>query len=76
MRSVIVSSDRLEDSELSDPLRQLQAKGVAVDIAAPQQRPIAGKHGNMVSAGLALNWQAFARSRPGGPFPERASGRK
>ena len=36
MRALIVSSDRFEDSELSEPLQQLQAKGVEVDIAAPQ----------------------------------------
>jgi protease I len=55
MRALIVSSDRFEDSELSEPLQQLQSKGVEVDIAAPQQRPITGKHGHRVSAGLALS---------------------
>ncbi len=54
MRALIVSSDRFEDSELTEPLQQLQAKGVEVDIAAPQQRSITGKHGHKVSAGLAL----------------------
>jgi len=54
MRALIVSSDRFEDSELSEPLQRLQAKGVEVDIAAPQQRAITGKHGPKVSAGLAL----------------------
>jgi protease I len=48
MRALIVSSDRFEDSELSEPLQQLQAKGVEVDIAAPQQGPITGKHGHRV----------------------------
>ena len=55
MRALIVSADRFEDSELSEPLQQLQSKGVEVDIAAPQQRPITGKHGHRVSAGLALS---------------------
>jgi len=55
MRALIVSSDRFEDGELSEPLQQLQAKGVEVDIAAPQQRPITGKHGHRVSAGVALS---------------------
>jgi protease I len=55
MRALIVTSDRFEDSELSEPLQQLQAKGVEVDIAAPQQGSITGKHGLKVSAGLALN---------------------
>lgn len=54
MRALIVSADRFEDSELSEPLQQLRAKGVEVDIAAPQQGPITGKHGHRVSAGLAL----------------------
>ncbi len=54
MRALIVSSDRFEDSELSEPLRQLQAKGVAVDTAAPRKGPITGKHGRTVEAGLAL----------------------
>lgn len=55
MRALIVSSDRFEDRELSEPLRQLRAMGVEVDIAAPRKGPIAGKHGLKVSAGLALN---------------------
>ncbi len=55
MRSLIVSSDRFEDSELSEPLQQLQTKGVEVDIAAPQQGPIIGKHEQRVGAGLALS---------------------
>ncbi|HWE16374.1 MAG TPA: DJ-1/PfpI family protein, partial [Hyphomicrobiaceae bacterium] len=55
MRALVVSADRFEDSELCEPLQQLQARGVEVDIAAPQQGPITGKHGHKVSAGLALS---------------------
>jgi protease I len=55
MRALVVSADRFEDSELSEPLQQLQARGVEVDIAAPQRAPITGKHGQRVSAGLALS---------------------
>jgi protease I len=55
MRVLIVSADHFEDSELFVPLQQLQAQGVEVDIAAPQQGPIAGKHGHRTSAGLALS---------------------
>ncbi len=55
MRALIVSSNRFEDSELSEPLRQLRAKGVEVDIAAPRQGPITGKHGHRVSASRALS---------------------
>jgi protease I len=55
MRALIVSADRFEDSELSEPLQELRARGVEVDIAAPEQGPITGKHGHKVSAGLALS---------------------
>jgi protease I len=55
MRALIVTADRFEDSELSEPFFQLQAKGVAVDIAAPQQGVITGKHGHRVRAGLAID---------------------
>ena len=36
MRALIISADRFQDSELAEPLHQLQAKGVEVDLAAPQ----------------------------------------
>jgi len=55
MRALIISSDLFEDSELAGPLRQLRAKGLAVDIAAPQKGLITGKHGHKVTVGLALN---------------------
>ncbi len=55
MRALIVSSDRFEDSELSEPLQKVLEKGVEVDIAAPQQGPITGKHGHKVNAGLTLS---------------------
>jgi protease I len=54
MRALIVSADRFEDSELSEPLHQLQAKGIEVDIAAPQSGPITGKHGYRATARLAI----------------------
>ena len=55
MRALVISSDRFEDSELSEPLQQLQAKGVEVDIVSPQGRPITGKHGYRVNVGLTLS---------------------
>jgi protease I len=55
VRALIVSADRFEDRELSEPVQKLRAKGVEVDIAAPQQGPITGKHGLTVSARLALS---------------------
>ena len=63
MRALIVSSDRFEDSELSEPLQQLQAKGDEVDIAAPQQGPITGKHG------LAVRAEDYDLLLPGGEAP-------
>lgn len=54
MRALIISADLFEDSELVEPLRQLRAKRVEVDVAAPQKGPIVGKHGHTVSAGRAL----------------------
>jgi protease I len=54
MRALILSSDRFEDSELLKPLQQLQAKGVAVDIAAPQKGTITGKHRHTANADLTL----------------------
>jgi protease I len=54
MRALIVSADLFEDRELVEPLRQLQAKQVDVDVAAPQQGQIAGKHGHTVEARLAI----------------------
>ncbi|MGD9000693.1 MAG: DJ-1/PfpI/YhbO family deglycase/protease [Granulosicoccaceae bacterium] len=55
MRVLIVSSDLFQDSELTEPLRQLQAKGVVVDVAAPRPGVITGMHGSRVDAGLALD---------------------
>jgi len=37
MRALIISADRFEDIELTEPLYQLRAKGVEVDVAAPQK---------------------------------------
>ncbi len=55
MRALIISAYRFEDSELDEPLYQLRAKGLEVDVAAPQQGFITGKHGRKVGVGLALD---------------------
>jgi protease I len=55
MRALIISSDLFEDRELAEPLRQLRAEGVEVDVAAPQKGLITGKHGHKVRAGLTLD---------------------
>jgi protease I len=52
VRALIVSADRFEDSELSEPLQHLRARGVEVDVAAPQQGPITGKHGHRPASPL------------------------
>ena len=47
MRALIISADHFEDSELTEPLRQLREKGAIVELAAPRKGLITGKHGNM-----------------------------
>jgi protease I len=54
MRALILSADLFEDSELGEPLRLLQTKGLRVDVAAPHKGVITGQHGCAVAAGLAL----------------------
>ena len=55
MRALIISSGRFKASELAEPLHQVRAKAVEVDVAAPQKELITGKHGHKVGAGLALD---------------------
>lgn len=55
VRVLTLTADEFEDSELAEPLQALQARGIAVDIAAPQRGTITGKHGLQVEAGLALD---------------------
>jgi protease I len=55
MLALIISADRFEDSELSEPLYQLRARGLEVDVAAPRKGFITGKHGHTIGAGLALD---------------------
>jgi protease I len=54
MRALIVSCDGFEDSELIEPLYQLRAKGVTVDVAAPDAKSIVGKHGRKVAVASTL----------------------
>jgi protease I len=55
MRVLILSADRFEESELLEPLHQLEEKGLQVTLAAPQRGVITGKHGHKVHADLALD---------------------
>lgn len=52
MQALIISADQFEDSELIEPLRQLQARGVRVAVAAPERKTITGKHGGKVDVDL------------------------
>lgn len=54
MRALIISSDHFEDGELSEPLQQLRAKRVEVDIPAAQQRPITVGHAMLLLKELPL----------------------
>jgi protease I len=55
MRALIISAERFEDSEFAEPLHQLRAKGVEVDLAAPQKGLITGKYGHMVHASRSIS---------------------
>ncbi len=55
MRALVISADGFEDSELTEPLHQLNGKGVAVDVAAPRKAVITGKHGHRIAVGVALD---------------------
>jgi len=61
--ALIVSSDRFEDSELCEPLQQLQEKEAEVDIAAPQRGPITSKHGHRAAAQRAHGDRSIFHSR-------------
>lgn len=50
MRVLIISADQFEDSELTQPVKALEAADVEVDIAAPVAGTIAGKKGAKVGA--------------------------
>lgn len=54
MRALIISADLFEDSELEQPLAQLRAKNIKVDIAAPEATTITGKHGARIRANLSV----------------------
>lgn len=55
MKAIILSTDHFEDSELTEPLQQLEQAGVECDIASLQSGKIKGKKGAEVVAGMTLN---------------------
>jgi protease I len=55
MRALLISSDQFQDRELTEPLQQLQAKGVNVVIATPLPGVITGMHGAQVESHLVLD---------------------
>ena len=75
MRAIILSGEQFEDSELLEPYECLKGAGMIVDIAAPQQGMIKGKHGHQVHANLALEEVApedyDLLILPGGKAPEQ-----
>lgn len=55
MKAIILSTDHFEDSEITEPLKQLEQAGVECDIASLQTGIIKGKKGTEVVAGMTLN---------------------
>ncbi|MCX4191267.1 type 1 glutamine amidotransferase domain-containing protein [Methylophaga sp. OBS1] len=55
MKAIILSADHFEDSEVTEPLKQLEQAGVEYDIASLQTGIIKGKKGTEVVAGMTLN---------------------
>jgi protease I len=54
MKALIMSADDFEDSELLVPLYRLQEAGCVVEVAAPGQGGITGKHGYRVGVDLTV----------------------
>jgi protease I len=50
MKALILSADNFEDSELLVPLYRLREAGYGVEVAAPEEGAIHGKHGYEVGA--------------------------
>lgn len=55
MKAIILSTDHFEDSEMTEPLKQLEQAGVECDIASLQTGIIKGKKGTEVVAGMTFN---------------------
>lgn len=55
MKALIMTAEQFEDSELFEPKAALEAAGIRVEVAAPEQgRQFHGKHGRAVVADLSL----------------------
>lgn len=75
-RTLVMTANGFEDSELLYPYYRLQEAGFQVDIAAPKAGAVTGKHGYTVQAELSLNDLARPASQdyallvlPGGMAP-------
>jgi len=55
MRVLIISADKLEDTELLVPLYRLEEAYIGVDVASLERGAIGGKHGFKVGAGAAID---------------------
>jgi protease I len=75
MKTLIISADGFEDSELVEPCQKLAQAGIAVDIASLKKGPITGKHGHAVEASFAVSdvnaADYDALILPGGKAPGR-----
>jgi protease I len=52
---LIITAEQFEDSELLQPYRQLQEKGINSDIASIRNGAITGKHGTAVTADITVD---------------------
>ena len=75
MKTLIISADDFEDSELLFPFYRLKEEGIQVDIASIQKGKIKGKHGYEVDADKDLHeirpGDYDLLILPGGKAPER-----
>ena len=54
MRTLIITANNFEDSELKVPLEQLRHEGILIDIASLQRGKIHGKHGYVAEIDLTV----------------------
>jgi protease I len=55
VRTVILTADKFEDSELIVPYFRLLEAGAKIDIAAPDMEPIGGEHGYVLAPDLTID---------------------
>lgn len=55
LKALVLTADDVEDVELLCPMNRLLEAGVRVDVAAPRQGEVTGKHGYKIMANLSLD---------------------